>query len=192
MSKSSKVSELSIEGRFLGFLVEDGEVATDELTLPKRLRLATAEGEHCIKLAKELRTDFDLRLTPGDWVQVTGERKLDRKSGKLKLKAKTVTPVASSQLEIVLPAKAIPNKTKANILVCQKSDCLKRGGKAVCQALAAALRDRGLEDEVAIKLTGCMKKCSSGPNLVMPDKTRHSRVKAARVPELLDSLELVK
>ena len=61
-------------------------------------------------------------------------------------------------------------------MVCQKSDCMKRGGKAVCQALEAALSDRGLEDQVTIKGTGCMKNCKAGPNLVMPDKTRYSRI----------------
>jgi len=32
---------------------------------------------------------------------------------------------------------------------------MKRGGKAVCQALEAALSAHGLEDKVAIKGTGC-------------------------------------
>jgi len=51
---------------------------------------------------------------------------------------------------------------------------MKRGGK-VCQALEAALSAHGLEDKVAIKGTGCMK-TAAGPNLVMPDKTRYSRI----------------
>ena len=112
------------------------------------------------------------------------KKKLDQKTGKLKLKAKRVIPAATSHPETVLPAKIAPATT--TILVCQKPDCIKRGGKAVCQALQAALSDRGLADRVTVELTGCMKKCSSGPNLVMPDKTRYSRVKVAQIPELID------
>jgi len=52
---------------------------------------------------------------------------------------------------------------------------MKRGGKAVCQALEA-LSAHGLEDKVAIKGTGCMK-TATGPNLVMPDKTHYSQFK---------------
>ena len=176
-SKSKKNSELNLEGRLLDFVFEDDNS-------PKHLRLATAEGECWIKLSKELRTAFNVPLVPGDWVQVVGEKKLDAKTGKLKLKAKKVIPGDPSQPETILPVKTTPVTT--TILVCQKSDCIKRGGKTVCQALQAALGDRGLADRVAVKLTGCMKKCSSGPNLIMPDKTRHSRVKAAQIPELLD------
>ena len=77
-------------------------------------------------------------------------------------------------------------KTKATILVCQKSDCMNRGGKTLCQALEATLSDRGLEDQVTIKGTGCMKNCKAGPNLVMPDKTRYNRIQAAQVPALID------
>jgi len=49
--------------------------------------MATSEGECCIKLCKQLRADFELRLIPGDWLQVVGEKKLDKKTGLLKLKA---------------------------------------------------------------------------------------------------------
>ena len=58
---------------------------------------------------------------------------------------------------------------------------MKRGGKALCKALATTISDRGLEEQVTIKATGCMKKCKSGPNLVMPDKTRYSRIQAGQV-----------
>lgn len=53
-------------------------------------------------------------------------------------------------------------------------------------ALKTEIGDRGLTDEVAIKPTGCMKRCKAGPNLVMPDKTRYSQIHAQAVPDLLD------
>ena len=178
MSKfNSKISEFSLEGRFLGFVFKDGYI--------KYLRLGTSEGECCIKLCKNLRAGFKLRLIPGDWLQIVGEKKLDLKTGKLKLKAEQVIPVAPTLMETV-PVKATPVKSKVCILVCQKSDCMKRGGKAICQAIDAALSDRGLEEEVTIKGTGCMKNCKAGPNLVMPDKTRYSRIQSAQIPALMD------
>ncbi|MDZ8226462.1 (2Fe-2S) ferredoxin domain-containing protein [Nostoc sp. ChiVER01] len=188
-SHSIEVSEFCLEGRFIDFVIKDGYKL-------KGLILGTHEGESYIKLAKNLRATFDLRLPPGTWLQVVGYKKHDLKNGTVTLKAERVM-AAPSQMVIqtatavqeppsIDNAKVKPAKTKATILVCQKSDCMKRGGKAVCQALEAALSDRGLEDQVTIKGTGCMKNCKAGPNLVMPDKTRHSRIQATQVPALMD------
>lgn len=72
------------------------------------------------------------------------------------------------------------------ILVCQKSDCCKLGAREVSRALEEGLRDRGLEGQVAIKGTGCMKQCKAGPNIVMPDKTSYRRVDPREIPDLID------
>ena len=56
----------------------------------------------------------------------------------------------------------------------------------MCQALEFELKNNGLENSVAIKGTGCIKNCKSGPNLVMPDKTRYSKIKAEQVPVLIN------
>lgn len=179
-SYSKQVTTFSLEGRFLGFGFEDGYKL-------KYLRMATKEGECSIKLCKELRKSFELRLIPGDWLEVSGERKYDLKNGKLKLKAEQVIPATPKHEQTKVSAATKPaNNKKASILVCQKSSCMKRGGKGVCQALEAVLGDRGLSDEVAIKGTGCLKQCKAGPNLVMPDKTRYSRIQAEEIPELID------
>ncbi|MEH2408291.1 (2Fe-2S) ferredoxin domain-containing protein [Nostoc sp.] len=189
-SYTTEVSEFCLEGRFIEFVIKDGYKL-------KGLLLATHEGEFYIKLAKHLRAAFDLRLPPGTWLQVVGYKEYDIKKDKVILKAERVM-AARSEMERVHTTtpvqeppsidnvKVKPVKTKATILVCQKSDCMKRGGKAVCQALEAALSDRGLEDQVTIKGTGCMKNCKAGPNLVMPDKTRHSRIQASQVPALMN------
>ena len=188
-SDSMEGSEFCLEGRFIDFVIKDGYKL-------KGLMLRTHEGEFYIKLAKHLRTAFDLRLPPGTWLQVVGYKKHDLKDGTVTLKAERVMAARSDmRIQTATPvqeppstdnAKVKPAKTKATILVCQKSDCMKRGGKAVCQALEAALSDRGLEDQVTIKGTGCMKNCKAGPNLVMPDKTRHSQIQATQVPALMD------
>jgi len=168
-----EVSKFCLEGRLLNLELENRQI--------KYLHLATVDGEFEIKVGKQLRAIWDLHLLPGDLIQVVGKRKFESKSGKIKLKADLVMLGATDT-----PAASIPVKTKEKILVCQKSDCWKRGGKAVCQALIAGLSDRGLVEQVTIKETGCMKNCSAGPNLVMPDKTRYSRTKAAQIPQLLE------
>ena len=190
----TEVSEFCLEGRFLDFVIKDGYKL-------KGLLLATAEGECYVKLAKDLRAAFDLRLPPGTWLQVVGEKKHDLKTGEVKLKAERVMMTRTrrdgenegetsppDREHTLTPSVSNAKAKKATILVCQKSDCMKRGGKEVCQALETALSDRNLDSQVTIKGTGCMKNCKAGPNLVMPDKTRYSRVQAAQVPALIDNI----
>lgn len=176
-----QVSAFSLEGKFLSFEFEDGYKR-------KYLRVKTVEGEYSVKLAKYLRSSLGLELQPGDVVQIFGERKFDYKKGSLKLKAERVIVIDRQPINIT-PAAPMKqqSKAKATVLVCQKSDCVKRGANGVCKALQASLSDRGLEKEVEIKATGCLKQCKAGPNVVvMPDKAKYSRVQADRVAELID------
>lgn len=180
--KNKQTSVFSLEGRFLGFEVEDGYKL-------KRLHLATPDGQQCIKLSKEARASVGQVLVPGSWIQVWGEKTIYSDS-EVKLKAYQIKVMTSERSQSSPIADPPVTKTKvpakATILVCQKSDCMKRGGRAVCQALEAELNDRGLTDQVTIKGTGCMKQCKAGPNLVMPDKTRYSRISARDVSAILD------
>src|SRR4028118_914340 len=79
-----KVSNFSLEGRFVGFV---GDIEEK----PKRLRVATAEGERYIKLSKELREPLREMLQPGDWIEISGKQKYKDKTGELKLKAAQVS-----------------------------------------------------------------------------------------------------
>lgn len=188
-SHRKETSEFCLEGRFLEFVIKDGYKL-------KALLIGTSEGDRYIKLAKHLREAFDLRLPPGTWLQIVGEKQYDTKKGEVKLKAERVMACLKEveRKEEVLPA--IAEKPKENkqekpaksnsILVCQKSSCMKRGGKKLCQAIAASISERGLEDRVAIKGTGCMKKCKAGPNLIMPDKTRYTKIQAEQVSTVMD------
>lgn len=198
MSKSRKteVSEFCLEGTFRHLVIKDRYKL-------KGLVLDTDEGEVYVKLAKHLRVAFDWRLAVGTQLQVRGTKKHHLKSGEIKLKAEQIKAVrprsqtkegtggrktSTSSLVASPVSTNRPGKKakKATILVCQKSDCMKRGGKALCHALAKAVGDRGLEEQVTIKGTGCMKKCKAGPNLIMPDKTRYSRIQAKEVPALME------
>ena len=187
-SQRKETSEFCLEGRFLDFVIKDGYKL-------KGLMLGTSEGDRYIKLAKHLRDAFDLRLPPGTWLQVVGEKKYDTKTGEVKLKAERVM-AARAQVETKEEIQTIPTEEpkeksavgakKNTILVCQKSSCMKRGGKKLCQAIAASVSERGIEDQVTIKGTGCMKKCKAGPNLIMPDKTRYSKIQAEQVSTLME------
>jgi NADH:ubiquinone oxidoreductase subunit E len=177
---NSQVTEFCFEGRFLDFVIKDGYKL-------KGLLLSTSEGECYIKLAKHLRSAFDLRLPKGTWLQVVGTKQYNAKKDQVTLVAERVMAASADMGTVTAQslAKTKPAKTQT-ILVCQKSDCMKRGGKALCQALESELINHGLENSVAIKGTGCMKNCKAGPNLVMPDKTRYSKVKAEQVADLID------
>ncbi len=188
-----------LHGRFLTF-------APDKSSPYKYMTLATPMGERSIKLSKSLRLMLFRDLTPGDWVRVVGRQKIDKKDGGLRWKAQEVIKLpASPELDVPMEPRtpsispplgvasegtvgevAQPQRRKAKVLVCQKSDCRKRGSNTVCKTLAAALDALEIGDQVTIQETGCMDRCKAGPNVViMPDKARYSRVAPAMVPELV-------
>ena len=184
MSKLDKqVSEFNLVGQVARVFFDGSK--------PKYLQLITSSGVHLIKLSKECRCQGE-NLSPGEQVQVTGLKKLDLKKGTVKLKAEQIwaeTSLQASTSTSQLPVNHQKTCTgkKAQILVCQKSDCRKKGGNAICAALKTILNEHGLQDQVTIKETGCLKRCKAGPNMVvMPDKARYSRVHPTEVPELIN------
>jgi (2Fe-2S) ferredoxin len=174
MSKcqSTQTTDFALEGRFLGY-------ATDDHGKLKFLRLA-ATREYQIKLSKHLRFHT---LIPGEWIRVMGTSKLNHETGRVKLKAERL--ILARPLSVVPSEPPKPSKPET-ILVCQKSDCCKLGGKAVVTALQRAIADQGLAHQVVVKGTGCMKRCKAGPNLVMPDKTRYTKIRAEAIPALIE------
>lgn len=187
MSKSKHPSQpFILEGQFVGFLIKDGYKI-------KGLRLLTKTGEQSIKLSKIARASCPTRLTYGLWLQIWGVQKGDDADQCYKAERILVMPTPpqapwseEQDCPAVAAASKSANSQKTRILVCKKSDCCKRGGTAVTEALEQALRDRQLTDQVSIQFTGCMKRCKAGPNIVMPDKTRYSRISAHEVPEIID------
>jgi (2Fe-2S) ferredoxin len=179
-----RVSEFYLEGHFIEFVVKDGYKL-------KGLMLETSQGQCYVKLAKHLRHTFDWRMAPQTKLQIVGTKKVCSKTGEYKFKAERVVAARANGEEYISPPEPNePTKKKpvkqTTILMCQKSDCMDRGGKALCQALQKELQERDLDTEVIIKPTGCMKNCKGGPNLIMPNKTRYSRIQAKDVPALLD------
>ncbi|MFW6357787.1 MAG: (2Fe-2S) ferredoxin domain-containing protein [Chroococcales cyanobacterium] len=183
VSKSKKqVSQVQLEGRFMGFFGKSNKP-------PKFLRLATAVGECKIKLLKPLRSPLQEALIPGDWVQVSVKQTVNLKKGKVKFQGNRVVLASPNQDKKVFHPASAPKttQTKACVLVCQKSSCRKRGADQVGKAIAQTLEQQGLDSDVAIKGTGCMKQCKKGPCVVfMPDKSRYIGVKPHNIPPLID------
>ena len=186
--KSRDEQAFILEGRFLGFLFKDGYKV-------KYLKILTNNREWLIEVSKPLRKEIALDLPVGEWVKVSGRQKYSSKYPVPKLKADAVAPVNPGQstadpqrLTSAAPAPKAPLPTAGKILVCGKSDCWKRGGKAVCAALKEELSDRHLDGQVSVQTTGCMKHCKAGPNIVvMPDKKRYSRIRPDDVNDVLDA-----
>jgi (2Fe-2S) ferredoxin len=94
-----------------------------------------------------------------------------------------IPPVVSFGEPIV---KIASSSKPAIIKVCGKPDCMKQGGKALCKTLDKALSSGEWDPSIQVQFTGCMGKCSQGPNLVvMPDKKRYSNVTAQDIPKVL-------
>ncbi|MBD1842192.1 (2Fe-2S) ferredoxin domain-containing protein [Cyanobacteria bacterium FACHB-63] len=189
MTLDSQPGEFRFSGKFLGYVFKDGYKI-------KRLTIATPEGEFSIKMTKLARASLKQTLLPGEQIQVGGWKKFDRKTNTLKFKAYWIQPIS---IPAPLPCQAVakvnatkisdpkPQKPgKESILMCQKSSCMKRGGKAVCSAIEKAISDRGLEDQVKIKGTGCMKACGKVPVVFMPGKTRYTKLNPKDVASLVD------
>ena len=159
----------------------------------KYIKLATNDGKYWIKIPKKLRNKI-ASLSKGSQLEVAGSKQ-NTKKGKVKYKAKAVVlipqtkekPEVKTKTVSLLPVFDSKTKSKAKVLICQKSNCWKKGGKQVCEEIESVLSDRGLSKDIPIKKTGCLKQCKKAPALVMmPDKARYSKVKPKQVTSLVE------
>nr|BAF47142.1 hypothetical protein [Zehria sp. KO68DGA] len=179
-----QTSPFQLEGQFVGFLYKSNGQS-------KSLRLAVGERELRIKLDKSLRNSQGLNIVPGDWISITGEQKFEGSFTKLKLKAHEVNRLScnleckTQETSTTTLQKTCPKKGK--ILLCNKSDCAKRGGRELYQTLQKTLCNLGLQDHVTIEKTSCQKRCGKAPNLIlMPGKARLSKPNPKTISELLE------
>jgi NADH:ubiquinone oxidoreductase subunit E len=188
-----EVGDFCFEANLLDFVLKDGYKL-------KGLMLSTDGGECYVKLAQHLRMAFNLQLPLGTRLQVMGTKQYCSKKNQITLKAQQVTIALANvcgvthtpDLTTAPCAQRMLNKSSQVILICQKSDCVRRGSNLLCRIIEQELRvaeggrsHRHLTDNVTIKSTGCMKNCKAGPNLIMPDKTRYSQVKPEQIPALV-------
>ncbi len=183
------LAEFKLEGQFLGFVGNTPEKF-------KYLRFSSESRELEIKVPKELRDSLSLSLVPGQQIRVYGVGKFNSQKNTIKLKAYGVTPINSCPNQTTPSANEVAcqdsiksrrkerisqcldgmfdcntsSKTspKAKILLCQKSGCLKRGGRSLLSELEKTLCDRGLQDQVTIEYSSrCLKCCKSAPNYIL-------------------------
>ena len=191
MTKSSKYKtfDFTLVGKLSKIKLKSGKI--------KYLKLIVDDRKLWIKISKQVRNKLDRQFCSGDILEIAGEQKQRIKTGKSKFEAHSVKLIAQpatskiahiKQKQVSLaPIFSRQKKSPAKVLVCQKSNCWKRGGKEICQQLETAFGDRGLDNLIQIKKTGCLKKCKKAPNLVMmPDKASYSQVKAQEIPNLIE------
>ncbi len=176
------------EGQFLGFVSQAEKF--------KYLRLKVLSEEMQVKVPKELRIAIRVSLKPGALIEVRGFGKFDRQTQEIKLKATQINFCAQSDQQPCLatvspPAASLSHRPKLKVSICQKSGCLKKGGKGLCEALAKTLCDRKLDQYVTIERTGCMKRCSAAPNVVIsPGNRRYTKVCHKTIPQISDAIAL--
>ncbi len=168
------ISEFNLEGELLSFI-------GDKPRKPKYLRLVIDSEEVEIKIPQDLRASISASLVPGDKIRVVGISKLNKLTGELKLKANGVSRSG------VCPKQNTPFQ-KARIMICQKSGCLKRGGKGLLSELEQTLCDRGLLDRVTIEHTNCQKTCRSAPNCILQlGKKEYNKLHPEAIASLLEN-----
>lgn len=176
---SSKKTSFCIVGQFLGYELKGHKI--------HRVHLRRGQDEYSLKVNSDarsflVRASLEKKLKVGDWLEITGIKKDCPKKG-MRLKAHSLSYAKKPKGCPKNLASANASKTK--ILICQKSGCCKRGGKAVMKQLQKVIGDRHLDSQISIKETGCMGKCSKGPVMVI-DKTHYRQVDAGKVSRLLE------
>ncbi|KAB8334331.1 (2Fe-2S) ferredoxin domain-containing protein [Scytonema tolypothrichoides VB-61278] len=159
-----KLSEFNLEGQFLNFV-------GDTPGKFKYLRLALESEDVQIKIPKELRQHLNFSLVPGEQIRVFGISKLDTDTGEVKLKAFSIAQLGFCPTQKT-PVQQQKRPSKAKILTCQKSGCVKRGAKNYLSELEKILSTRGLSDQVIIERTSCLKCCKNAPNLILQIGTK--------------------
>ncbi|TAE56594.1 MAG: (2Fe-2S) ferredoxin domain-containing protein [Nostocales cyanobacterium] len=175
------LSELNIEGQFLGFVGKKSKK-------PKKLRLSVPTGKVKINIPKYLRRSLVSSLFPGEQILVGGISQFNLRNNKLKLTAYHVQPVGFCPVHYQIQVQETKAEIMAKIMICQKSGCAKRGGKSFLSDIEKTLCDRGLLHKVEIEHTGCQKTCGSAPNcVVMLGQKQYTKVHPEAIASLLEN-----
>lgn len=79
------------------------------------------------------------------------------------------------------------NLYRAHVLVCGGTGCHSSNSDKIKQKMEDRIKEKGLENEVKVVMTGCFGLCESGPNVVVyPEGVFYSHVKLSDVDEIVD------
>ena len=148
----------------------------------KYLYLSSSEQNYSIKVAKEPKNILSQHLKRGCRLKISGMRKCSPQKPEFEYKAYVIELLAEpirSQSVISLA------KPKPQVLICQSSNCYKQGSKTVYEKLRTELENRGIANQVDIKITGCLKHCKQSPNLIMPARIHYGNVRPQQVSALI-------
>jgi (2Fe-2S) ferredoxin len=168
-----------LEGELIEFIGNKNE--------PKALKILVGDRAIKIKLAKESRSHIQSDCVKGDRLQIFGIQKLKEGDDKIKFKAYQIERLSCSlKCPQTAPKCSKIAPTNSKILLCHKSGCAKHGGKEIYRALQEGLEKLGLQEAVKIQTTGCQKRCSQAPNLIMmPSKQKYGRVYPKKINNIL-------
>jgi (2Fe-2S) ferredoxin len=174
-----------LTGQFLGW--------SDDRTPHRHIKLATANGERRVKIAKSLRAQIQ-DWQPGIWLTLMSQERICRTTGECKITAKQLLylPTAptsdSSPLASIAPV-AEPPSTK--IQVCGGSSCRRRGSDNICQSMQAYLDRYDLTTQVQIETVKCLHQCKAAPHAIVTPtattsgKTHYRQLQPSQVQLLL-------
>jgi (2Fe-2S) ferredoxin len=181
----------SLTGHFLGW--------EDERTPHRYLKLATANGELVVKVAKSLRQQIQ-DWQPGMEVSLVAREWFDRSTGKHKIKVKKILTLPNINRS---PAARMPTKVAGSsiasaieptkIKVCDGSSCRRRGSEKICQAMQAYLDRHDLTETVQIESVKCLHQCKAAPHAIVtspataivPGKTHYRQVQPTQLQMIL-------
>lgn len=176
----------------------------DERTPHRYIKLATANGDRVIKVAKSLRPQIQ-DWQPGMEVNLLIQERLDRATGERKIKVKKLLTAPSlNAANNRIDAETSPPKLDGSsiasvsvapttIKVCQGSSCRRRGSENICQAMQAYLDRYELNDRVQIETVKCLHQCKAAPQAIvtspkaaiLPGKTHYRQIQPTQVQLIL-------
>jgi hypothetical protein len=136
MSKQQKRIR-PLTGHFLGW--------GDDRTPHRYFKLATANGDRLVKVAKSLRPHIQ-EWQPGIWLTLLTQETICRETGVRKIKVKQLlgAPSIDPDRPPVASSPTVPTK----IQVCQGSSCCRHVSNRVCQSMPVYLDRQDLPDRV--------------------------------------------
>jgi len=157
----------------------------------KSLKLQVGPDQLTLKIPKLLGHSFSHQFVFGQPLRIIAKR------GKKSLKAMFILPVEhfGSNTPAIAPVPPQPRPTSQSrsipqpvqIQVCSKGNCKKRGSCQFAQEIEQQIRRSGLESQIQVQMTDCLKQCKQAPNLKLkPQGQIFSQVKSQDIPRLLD------
>jgi (2Fe-2S) ferredoxin len=196
MSKHPQKLIRTLTGHFMGW--------GDDITPHRYIKLATANGEQLIKVAKSLRPQIQ-DWQPGRWLTLLIQEGICRSTGEPKIKVKQLlTPpridpptnlgnrLPSQQaIDCGLVTSSPVEPTK--IRVCQGSACRRRGSDRICRSMQTYVDRHNLTDLVQLETVKCLQQCKAAPHAIVtsppgaisPQKTHYRQIQPSQIHAIL-------